>query len=215
MLATYLPGHLAVGDILIYHEDAVPRVSSEDPGRASPAEPDKPPSPPPSSKGPDLAPSGGKKKRRGWIAAAVILIIVIVIASSAYLSITVNPDIPPPPEAVLPYRATYEVLIPEGQDLAIGNTDILILSTGPELTMKIGDRREEFVVGQTKTITERDALVTVLGFRVFEMTYRIDATYQGMTGDQADFFLILFTSQPVPDILIQRLLPGQIQLRPV
>lgn len=201
--------------MIIYNEDKVPRVSSEDSDQGPSAEQGKPPSPAPSPEGRDLSSRGGKKKRRGWIAAAIILIIAIIVVSAAYLSITVNPDLPPLPDAVLPYRATYQVFIPEGKDLAIGNTDILILSTGPELTMKIGDRRESFVVGQTKTITERSALVTVLGFRVFEMTYRIDATYQGMSGNQADFFLILATSQPVPDILIQRLLPGQIQLRPV
>ncbi len=201
--------------MFIYNGDKVPRVSSEHTDPVPSAEKDKSPPPAPSPESPDLSPQGGKKKRRGWIAAGVILIIAIIVVSAAYLSITVNPDLPAPPDAVLPYRATYQVLIPEGQDLAIGNTDILILSTGPELTMKIGDRRESFVAGQTRTITERAALVTILGFRIFEMTYRIDATYQGMTGNQADFFLIVSTSQPVPDILIQRLLPGQIQLRPV
>ena len=43
----------------------------------------------------------------------------------------------------------------------------------------------------------------------------IDATYRGMVGEKADFYLVIKTSRQVPSVLIDRILPAGIMARPV
>jgi hypothetical protein len=173
------------------------------------------------------APAGGRGNRpRGgspgpvktrWVfkAAAAAIIIVMVIGVASFSTIRVNPDLPPAPGARYPYTTTYEVIIPVGREITVGGTPILILSTGDVLLMKIGNTTEQFTNGQTKTISERTARITTLGFTILETGYMIEATYRGMAGDQADFYLVVRTSNQVPQFLLGRLLPPEVTARPV
>ncbi len=89
-----------------------------------------------------------------------------------------------------------------------------MLTAGDELLMKIGDNNEKFVIGQTKTISEHRAVFRVFGLDTLSTNYKIDATYRGLVGDHADFYLIVRTSDQIPSFLIERILPGEIQARP-
>lgn len=80
--------------------------------------------------------------------------------------------------------------------------------------MKIGDRNEKFVAGQTRNISERRAEFVVLGIPVFSTNYLIEATYRGRSGPDADFSLMVRTSRQVPSSLIERVLPAEINTRP-
>ncbi|MFA5296424.1 MAG: hypothetical protein WC382_13035 [Methanoregulaceae archaeon] len=148
------------------------------------------------------------------IALAVIVLIIVFILA-AVLTLSVQPDLPPESGAVYPYTTTYQVLLPDGQPIAIAGTTIIVLTVDDELFLRIGDQNEKFVVGQTKTISERKAVFRSLGFSILSTNYRIDTTYLGRSGDRADFFLIIRTSRQVPSFLIDRILPGEIRARPV
>jgi len=48
-----------------------------------------------------------------------------------------------------------------------------------------------------------------------DFDFKVDATYQGKSGDTTQFYLAFRTSQQVPSFLIGRLLPAGVQARPV
>lgn len=157
----------------------------------------------------------GSNSKTGLKIAAVVVIILVVVAAAGFATLTIVADLPPASGALYPYTITYDVLIPEGQTFSVGGTPLIILSTGDQLLMKIGDKTEPFSIGQTKTITERTARVTTLWIPVVETNYMVDATYRGMVGDRADFYLVVKTSRQIPAILIDRILPAGIMARPV
>jgi len=160
---------------------------------------------------------GGQKRRlkRSHVLGIAILCIVLVIVLSAFATLTVQADLPPEPGVTYPYTATYAVLIPEGKTVTIAGMDIVSLTSGDELIMKIGNRTEKFAVGDTRTISERRALFQALGIGIFSSNYRIEATYKGMSGSLAEFYLVISTSSQVPSFLIQRVLPPEIQARAI
>lgn len=159
-------------------------------------------------------PEQSKKKQSRLLVAGGILAIVIILILAAFLSISVEPDLAPDQGATYPYTTTYAVLIPEGKLIQIAGTPIIALTAGDEMILKIGDKNEKFVIGQTKTISERRALFKVLGVSLLSTNYRIEATYRGSVGSNADFYLIIRTSKQVPSFLIERILPAEIQAQP-
>jgi len=161
------------------------------------------------------APEKPEKKHAYLPIALAIIILSSVFVLAAVLTISVQPDLPPSPGAVYPYTITYQVLLPDGEPVSIAGTPIIVLTADDELFMKIGEQNEKFVVGETKTISERRAVFRSLGLEVLATNYRIDANYRGRAGSHADFFLIIRTSEQVPSFLIERVLPGEIQARPV
>jgi len=160
------------------------------------------------------SPKTSKKRiSRSTIGIAIVAVIVIIIIA-AFLSLSVDPMLPAEPGSHYPYTTTYEVRIPDGQPVKIAGTPILVLTAGDDLIMKIGDTSEQFVIGQTKTISERRAAFRVLGIKLLSTNYKIDATYLGRSDNYAEFYLIIQTSGQVPSFLIERILPGEIHAHP-
>jgi len=159
----------------------------------------------------------GKEKRRkkGHLYAIAILCIVLIVIAAALVTLTVQADLPPEPGTTYPYTTTYAVLIPEGKPVSIAGMEIIVLASGDEMLMRIGDRTEKFVVGETKTISERHAVFRTLGIGIFSTNYRIGATYRGKSGGLADFYIVIATSRQVPSFLIERVLPPSIQARAI
>jgi len=159
-------------------------------------------------------PGSEKKVDRNYLIAGSIIGIFVILIIAAFLTLSVQADLPPEPGTVYPYTTTYAVLIPDGLPIRIAGTTVLVLTSGDELIMKIGDQNEKFVAGQTKTISERRAEFRALGIPLLSTNYLIEATYRGRSGPNADFFLIVRTSRQVPSFLIERILPSEIQARP-
>jgi hypothetical protein len=160
------------------------------------------------------APGQQEKIHPGYLIAGAVIGILAVIILAAVLTLSVQPDLPPEPGAIYPYTTTYAVLIPDGKMIHIAGTPIIVLTAGDDLIMKIGDRNEKFVAGETKTISERRAEFLALGVPVLSTNYLVEATYRGRAGANADFFLIVRTSRQVPSFLVERILPAEIQARP-
>lgn len=156
-----------------------------------------------------------KRLKRSHLLAIAILCLVLAVVAAAFATLTVQADLPPEPGTTYPYTTTYAVLIPEGKPVSLAGLEIIVLASGDEMLMRIGDRTEKFVVGETKTLSERRAVFSTLGIGIFSSNYRIGATYRGKSGSLADFYLVVETSRQVPSFLIERTLPPSIQARAI
>lgn len=154
------------------------------------------------------------KKNRSRLIIAGIIIAILAIVPLAFFTLSVHPDLPPEKGVPYPYTMTYWILLPEGKLIQIADTPIIALTAGNEMILKIGEKTEKFVVGDTKTITERKAEFRVLGIPLLSTNYLIDATYRGPVNNNAEFSLIVRTSKQVPSFLIERILPAEIQATP-
>ncbi len=144
------------------------------------------------------------------IACGIILFIL-----AAFATFSVEADLSPEPGVTYPYTTTYAVLIPEGKPISIGGTEIIVLASGDEMLMKIGEKTEKFTVGETRTVSERQAVFRTLGIAIYATSYRLQATYRGKTGGLADFYLVISTSREVPSFLIGRVIPADVHARAI
>ena len=147
-----------------------------------------------------------------WLAYAIIVILVILAAAYLTLGVVISEA---PPAASYPYTTTYQVWFPASQVVTIGNSEIIAIPTGDQVTLSINKEPSVMSVGQTKTIQERRAMISALGVKVMDFDFRVDATYQGRSGTTTEFYLAFRTSQQVPSFLIARLLPPGVQAQPV
>jgi hypothetical protein len=152
-------------------------------------------------------------QRKGRILLIVIVILVALILA-AYFSISVHQS-PPVANASYPWTATYDVLFPDGQQEHIGSTAIMALSYQDEVIIDVDGDREKLVVGEQRLISERRAVITMLGFPVVDTNYQMYVTFIGVQGNDDEFFLTIKTSEQVPQFLIDRILPPEIRARPV
>ncbi|HXW98359.1 MAG TPA: hypothetical protein VEI51_01390 [Methanomicrobiales archaeon] len=155
-----------------------------------------------------------KKGHLRWVAYAVVVILIILAAAYLTIGVVISEA---PPAASYPYTTTYQVFLPASQVVTIGNSQIIAIPTasGDQVTLSINGVRSDMGVGDTKTLQERRAMITALTAKVMDFDFRVDATYQGRTGDTARFYLAFRTSQQVPSFLIARLLPPDVQAQPV
>ncbi|HMA05389.1 MAG TPA: hypothetical protein VKO45_05620 [Methanomicrobiales archaeon] len=147
-----------------------------------------------------------------WIGYGVLAVIIIVVI--AYLSIGVVFS-EAPAATSYPYTTTYQVNFPASQVVTIGNSEIIAIPTGDQVTLSINKESSIMNVGETKTIQERRAMISILFMKILDFDFKIDATYRGRSGDATQFYLGFRTSEQVPSFLISRLLPASVQARPV
>ena len=134
---------------------------------------------------------------------------ILLAGTAVIMTMTILPDQPGSPGIPLPYSTTFQVSLPEGEKVSIGN-----LQTGEGIILKIGDRREEMVRGEEREISDRNATILLFGQPVYTTGYRLVVTWKGMDQDRALFSITMKTSRQVPDWLISRVLPGEIQASP-
>lgn len=147
------------------------------------------------------------------ITIAVIGLLIIILAA-AFLTITVTTTTVVE-SANFPYTTTYGVSFPEGETITIGNTRILVLSFNNEMVSDVDGDREKLVVGEDRIIAPRHARVTTLGIPVLDTDFQILLKYKGVRENRAYFDLTVKTEKQVPDYLLRRLLPREIDARPI
>ena len=144
-----------------------------------------------------------------------ILVLAIIIAVVAWFSLTVTVTNVAPGTA-LPFRTNYGVSFPEGQTITVGNTHINVLTYQNELISDIDGDRQKLVVGEDRVISERRAVITILGaVTLMDTNFRIDLKYKGERDNRAYFDMAVHTSKQVPDMLLKQLLPPEIDARPI
>jgi general stress protein YciG len=158
-------------------------------------------------------------QKAGWGTKTKIIVsvigIILIIAVIGILTLSVSVTNVAPGNA-LPYTTGYSVSFPEGQTIAIGNTQISVLSNQNELFSNIDGDQQKLVEGESRAIAERRALITTFGaVTVVDTNFQIDLTYKGDRDNRAYFDMAVHTSKQVPDYLLNQLLPPAIDARPM
>ena len=149
--------------------------------------------------------------RLKWTLFAILVVIVILAAAYLTIGVVISEA---PPAASYPYTTTYQVFLPASQVVTIGNSQIIAIPNGDQVTLSINKQPSVMSVGETKTIQEQRAVISVLSVKVMDFDFRVNATYQGRSGDATQFYLAFGTSKQVPSFLVERLLPASVQAQP-
>ncbi|MCK9581507.1 MAG: hypothetical protein M0Q92_13815 [Methanoregula sp.] len=144
-----------------------------------------------------------------------LVVILIIAALLAVLTLSVSvTDVST--NYALPYTTTYSVTFPEGQPIAIGNSQMTVLSFDDELISDIDGNRQKLVDGEDRVINERRAIVTTLGvIKLMDTNFQVNLKYKGNRDNLAYFDMAIHTSQQVPEVLLKQLLPREIQATPM
>jgi hypothetical protein len=144
-----------------------------------------------------------------------LIVILIILAIAALLTLSVNVTTVSPGNP-MPFTTNYGVSFPEGQTITIGNTHIIVLSYQNELNSDIDGDRQKLVVGESRVISERRAVITTLGLiTVMDTYFQINLKYNGDRDNRAYFDMAVHTSKQVPSYLLDRLLPPELDARPI
>jgi hypothetical protein len=153
-----------------------------------------------------------KKRGKSKVILAVLLILVAILAAGL---ITLSVTVTDPREGVAyPYTTTYVVLFPDGERVNVANTPMMALTYENEMIIDVNGQRNKIVVGEEKLISERRAIINVFSQPVLATNFQIFMKYLGMNGNKAQFYLTVKRSSDVPQFLIDRLLPSEIEARP-
>ena len=143
----------------------------------------------------------------------VVLAIILIAAALLTLSVTVTNDAS---GTSLPFTSSYGVSFPDGQTTTIGNVQINTLSSGDLIITDIYGVKQNMVVGDTRQVSQRRAVITTLGaVSLVDTTFQIDLKYNGERESRAYFDMAIHTSKQVPDYLLKLLLPNAIDARPI
>lgn len=116
----------------------------------------------------------------------------------------------------LPYTANYAVTFPEGQPISIGNSQMTVLSFENEIISDIDGNRQKLMDGETRTISERRAVITTFGVvKLMDTNFLVTLKYKGNRDNLAYFDMAIQTSQQVPDMLLRQILPSAIHAQPM
>jgi hypothetical protein len=156
-----------------------------------------------------------QKAKGGSVTWIIIALVVIVIVFSAIawfsLSETVSSVTPGTP---LPFTTNYAVSFPEGQTTTLGNSRINVIWFENELITDIDGAKQKLVVGEERNISERRGIMKALGvITLMDTNYAINLKYKGERDGRAYFDMAVHTSKQVPDILLKRMLPPEIDAR--
>lgn len=160
-----------------------------------------------------------ENQKEGWgmgikIAVSIVaLIVILAVAALLTLSVSVSSV---SSGAALPFTTNYAVTFPEGQPITIGNSHMNVLSFQNELISDIDGDRQKLVEGEIRTIAERRAVITTLGvLTLMDTNFLINLKYKGNRDNLAYFDMAIQTSKQVPDMLLRKLLPAEINSQPI
>jgi hypothetical protein len=144
-----------------------------------------------------------------------IILFIVIILTVAILTLNVM-VLDTQPAAAYPFTTMYAVAFPEGKPQTIGNIHIVVLAYNNEIVSDIDGSREKLTVGENRILSERRAIITTLGvITVIDTNFRITLKYKGERDNQAYFDMALQTSKQVPDILIRKVLPAEMNAQPM
>ena len=153
-----------------------------------------------------------QKGGSGILIVFALIVLIIIAAAIAWFSVSVtNTDVTP--GVALPFTTMYAVSFPEGQTVTFGNSHVNVLSVQNEVITDIDGDRQKLVVGEQRVMPERRGKITLFGITPMDVNYKITLTYKGERDNRAYFDMAVLTSKQVPDILLKRLLPPEIDAR--
>jgi hypothetical protein len=161
-----------------------------------------------------------REKQKGGLGTGIkiivsLVVIVIIVAAVALLTLSVS-VMNVTPGNTLPFTSNYGVTFTEGQPITIGNSHMSVLSYQNEVISDIDGDRQKLVVGEDRVIAERRAVITTLGaIPLIDTNFQINLKYKGNRDNLAYFDMAIHTSKQVPDMLLKKLLPPEINAQPI
>ena len=156
--------------------------------------------------------------KAGWGTGTKILIgiigLVVVISVIAVVTLTIA-VINSQTGTSFPYSTSYRVTLPDGEPVTIGSTRILVVTYENEAVTEVDGVKEKLMVGQERVISPRYARISALGVPLMDTDFQITLKYLGTSGKNALFDLTVKTSKQVPEMIIRRLLPPNMNAQPV
>lgn len=143
-----------------------------------------------------------------------IILAVFVVFLFAALTLTIAVMEAEEAAGEFPYTTTYKVTLPDGEPVTIGNSRIVVMAYGDEMLTDVDGIKEKLVVGEERVFSPRHARITALGFPVIDTDFQVSLKYLGSTENTASFDITVRTSKQVPEILIRRLIPSNMNAQP-
>ena len=162
----------------------------------------------------DVESEGLKGVSKGTKVLVGIIVVVLVVSLIAVFTLAIG-VMETEAGTNFPYITSYRVTLPDGEPVTLGNTRISVMTYGNEVVADVDGTKEKLVVGQQRVISPRAARITALGIPLLDTDFQITLTYLGQTGKNADFDLTVKTSKQVPEIVLRRLIPANMNAQPV
>jgi len=154
----------------------------------------------------------GLSRRTKILVGVIIAVVLIALVAVFTLTIAVMET---EAGAQYPYVTTYRVTLPDGEPVSIGSSRIAVMAYENEVVTDVDGTKEKLVVGQQRVISPHKARIAALGIPIMDTDFQITLTYLGQTQKNANFDLTVKTSQQVPEIMLRRLLPPNMNAQPV
>ncbi|MDP2796077.1 MAG: hypothetical protein Q8N94_01020 [Methanoregula sp.] len=140
------------------------------------------------------------------------LIVVISVIAVVTLTIAV---IESQTGTSFPYSTSYRVSLPDSELVTIGNSKIIVMVMGDSVDTSVDGNKEELMVGQERVISPHFARISALGIPLIDTDFQITLKYLGASGNNALFDMTVKTSKQVPELILRRLIPANMNAQPV
>ncbi len=156
------------------------------------------------------------KKGFGLFKGLLLLIVLIVVAVAVgYLTFDAYGNQSPWGDSY-PYVATYDVLLPDSSEVFFGNVPVISISSGNDVTLKIGNERQILSIGTPVEFQPAHMTVKMYGLTLRENDYHLTITYRGLVQNQLDFLVYARTSEPpMSSWMTGLIVPSRATVRPV
>jgi hypothetical protein len=162
--------------------------------------------------------SNEQENMNGWSTGTKILVgilcLIAVVSVIAVVTLTVA-VIESQTGTSFPYSTSYRVSLPDREQVTIGNTRIIVIVLGDSVDTSVDGTREILKVGQERVISPHFARISALGIPLIDTDFQITLKYLGASGNNALFDMTVRTSKQIPELVLRRLIPANMNAQPV
>lgn len=159
-----------------------------------------------------------QESTKGWSTMTKVLVgclgLIVVISVIAVVTLTIA-VIESQTGTSFPYSTSYRVSLPDSELVTIGNSKIIVMVMGDSVDTSVDGNKEELMVGQERVISPHFARISALGIPLIDTDFQITLKYLGASGNNALFDMTVKTSKQVPELILRRLIPANMNAQPV
>ncbi len=159
-----------------------------------------------------------QESTKGWSTGTKVLVgilaLIAVICVVAVVTLTVA-VIESQTGTSFPYSTNYRVSLPDGELVTIGNSKIIVMVVGDSVDTSVDGNKEKLVVGQERVISPHFARISVMGIPLIDTDFQITLKYLGASGKNALFDMTVKTSKQVPELILRRLIPSNMNAQAI
>ena len=155
---------------------------------------------------------------KGWSTGTKVLLgilgLIAIVCVIAVVTLTVA-VIESQTGTSFPYSTNYRVSLPDGELVTMGNNKIIVMVMGDGVDTSVDGNKEKLAVGQERVISPHFARISVLGIPLIDTDFQITLKYLGASGKNALFDLTVKTSKQVPELILRRLIPSNMNAQAI